>query len=118
MMDRLAPEAVQSVAAKIRQDPEIDILYSDRDMISIHDNRFMYLMKPDWSPETLFSGNYIFHLMCYRKQLVTDAGGLRPEFDGSQDYDLISPLHGTNLENSAYPQGALPLGVSMNNPLP
>jgi glycosyltransferase involved in cell wall biosynthesis len=87
--DRLAPEAVQSVAAEIRKAPGTDILYSDRDMISIQDQRFMYLMKPAWSPETLYSGNYIFHLMCYRKQLLLDAGKLRPEFDGSQDYDLI-----------------------------
>jgi hypothetical protein len=49
----------------------------------------MHLFKPDWSPETLLSGNYIFHLMCYRFCLLKQLGGLRSELDGSQDYDLI-----------------------------
>jgi hypothetical protein len=46
-------------------------------------------MKPDWSPENLYAGNYIFHLMCYRRTLILQAGKLRPAYDGSQDYDLI-----------------------------
>ncbi|MDW7773267.1 MAG: glycosyltransferase [Desulfobulbaceae bacterium] len=87
--DRLAPEAIQSLIAAIREDPEADIIYSDRDMISLGDKRFMHLMKPDWSPENLYAGNYIFHLMCYRKELIFRAGNLRSEYDGSQDYDLI-----------------------------
>ncbi len=87
--DRLAPEAVQSVSQELITDPCLDIVYSDRDMISTGDKRFMHLMKPDWSPENLYSGNYIFHLMCYRKELVQKVGNLRSEYDGSQDYDLI-----------------------------
>ncbi|MDT8407940.1 MAG: hypothetical protein RQ715_11900, partial [Methylococcales bacterium] len=35
------------------------------------------------------SGNYAFHLMAYRRELLLELGGLRPEFDGSQDYDLL-----------------------------
>lgn len=87
--DRLAPEALQEVSEVIRNDPTCDIIYSDRDMLSPKDKRFMHLMKPRWSPENLYSGNYIFHLMCYKKSLVNAEGNLRPEFDGSQDYDLI-----------------------------
>lgn len=87
--DRLAPEAIQEVSKAIAQDSDLDIVYSDRDMISPGGKRFMYLMKPAWSPETLYSGNYIFHLMCYRKNLLQKVGNLRPEYDGSQDYDLI-----------------------------
>lgn len=87
--DRLAPEAVQRVLEALDEDPSLDILYSDRDMISPGDKRFMHLMKPDWSPENLYAGNYIFHLMCYRKEMVQQVGNLRSQFDGSQDYDLI-----------------------------
>ncbi|HHO47825.1 MAG TPA: glycosyltransferase, partial [Desulfobacteraceae bacterium] len=87
--DRLAPEAVQSLINAIENDPTLDILYSDRDMISPAGKRFMHLMKPDWSPENLYGGNYIFHLMCYRRELILRAGGLRSAYDGSQDYDLI-----------------------------
>jgi hypothetical protein len=58
-------------------------------MISPDSKRYMHLMKPGWSPETLLSGNYLFHFMCYRRSLISQVGGLRREFDGSQDYDLI-----------------------------
>ncbi len=87
--DRLALDALSQIAEEIRQTPEVDIIYSDRDMISPEGKRYMYLFKPDWSPETLLAGNYIFHLMCYRRSLLNSLGGLRAELDGSQDYDLI-----------------------------
>ncbi|OQK16699.1 hypothetical protein AU255_01980 [Methyloprofundus sedimenti] len=87
--DRLSLDALFYVAEEIQQHPEVDIVYSDRDMISPKGKRYMHLFKPDWSPETLLSGNYIFHLMCYRRSLLNQLQGYRPELDGSQDYDLI-----------------------------
>lgn len=94
--DRLALDALHHIADQVKQNPTIDIFYSDRDMISPQNKRFMHLFKPDWSPETLLSGNYVFHLMCYRRQLLQQLGGLRSEFDGSQDYDLILRAAETN----------------------
>jgi hypothetical protein len=85
----LALDALFSIAKEIQRHPEDDIIYSDRDMITPKGRRYMHLFKPDWSPETLLSGNYIFHLMCYKRSLLKQLGGLRPEFDGSQDFDLI-----------------------------
>lgn len=87
--DRLAPDALQKVAQQIIQHPDTDLIYSDRDMISPSAQRYMHFCKPDWSPETLLSGNYLVHIMCFRKQLVEYVGGLRPEFDGAQDHDLL-----------------------------
>jgi glycosyltransferase involved in cell wall biosynthesis len=87
--DRLSADAVQRIYDALRENASIDILYSDRDMISTDDKRHMHLMKPGWSPETLLSGNYLFHFVCYRKTLINQVGGLRSEYDGSQDYDLI-----------------------------
>ncbi|WP_428355564.1 glycosyltransferase family 2 protein [Methyloprofundus sp.] len=87
--DRLALDALYLIAEQIQKYPEVDIIYSDRDMISPLNKRYMHLFKPDWSPETLLSGNYIFHLMCYQRSLINKLGGLRTELDGSQDYDLI-----------------------------
>jgi GT2 family glycosyltransferase len=87
--DRLAVDAVQRVYDSLSANTTADILYSDKDMISLGDKRHMHLMKPDWSPETLLSGNYLFHFVCYRKSLIDQVGGLRSEYDGSQDYDLI-----------------------------
>ncbi|WP_353572028.1 glycosyltransferase [Candidatus Albibeggiatoa sp. nov. BB20] len=87
--DRLAPDALFHVAQQIQTTPQVDVIYTDRDMLSLQDKRFMHLLKPCWSPETLLSGNYLFHLMVYKKTLLNDLGGLRPEYEGSQDYDLI-----------------------------
>jgi GT2 family glycosyltransferase len=44
--------------------------------------------KPDWSPETLLHLNYINHLSVIRRDSFEKAGGLRPGFDGSQDWDI------------------------------
>lgn len=87
--DRLAPDALFHLAAHLRAAPDTDIVYSDRDMISPQGARFMHLFKPDWSPETLLSGNYCFHLMAYRRELLRDLGGLRAAYEGSQDFDLL-----------------------------
>ncbi len=87
--DRLTPDALFHIAATLRQDPDTDIVYSDKDMVSEQGQRFMHLFKPDWSPETLLSGNYLFHVMVYRRSLLERLGGLDARYEGSQDYDLI-----------------------------
>jgi glycosyltransferase involved in cell wall biosynthesis len=87
--DRLAPDALYYVADMLRNYPDTDIIYSDRDLLSENGSRFMHLFKPDWSPETLLSGNYLFHLVVYRRELLEQLGGVRVGLDGSQDYDLI-----------------------------
>lgn len=87
--DRLSLEALGSIAETVHACPDVDIVYSDRDMLSEQNERYLHLFKPDWSPETLLSGNYVFHLMCYRRTLLRQLNGLRSDYDGSQDYDLI-----------------------------
>lgn len=87
--DLLAADALHRVAEAIRADPSADVLYSDRDNLTDSGARFMHLLKPAWSPETLLSGNYVFHLTLYRRTLLERIGGLDPDLEGSQDYDLI-----------------------------
>ncbi len=86
--DVLAPDALHRLAEAVRDEPGVDIFYSDRDMLSVNGRRFMHLLKPAWSPETLLSGNYLFHLTAYRRTLLAELGGLRAGYEGSQDYDL------------------------------
>ncbi|MCK5720021.1 MAG: glycosyltransferase [Thiomargarita sp.] len=87
--DRLAPNALYSVANEIRKQPQTDVLYSDRDMISPNNLRYMHLFKPSWSPETLLSSNYIGHFVVYRRALMQQIGQLDVAMEGSQDHDLI-----------------------------
>lgn len=86
--DELAPSALQAVASAIAANPEADFLYSDEDKIDAYGERFDPLFKPEWSPDLLLSFAYTGHLGVIRRSLLADIGGLRSEFDGSQDFDL------------------------------
>jgi GT2 family glycosyltransferase len=66
-----------------------DYIYSDEDKIA-EDGQFVQPhFKPDWSPDTLMSTMYTCHVSCVRRELINEIGGLRPEYDGSQDWDFI-----------------------------
>jgi GT2 family glycosyltransferase len=98
--DRLAPDALHWLASAIRHRPAADVFYSDRDMILADGRRGHHLLKPAWSPETLLSGNYAFHLVSYRRKLIERLGGVRARYEGSQDYDLL--LRATELTREVW----------------
>lgn len=87
--DLLAPDALYEVARAVLERPDADIIYSDDDKVDETGRRFGPQFKPDWSPELLLSYCYIGHLKALRTSLVRELGGLRPGFEGSQDYDLL-----------------------------
>jgi glycosyltransferase involved in cell wall biosynthesis len=87
--DELAPEALLAVAAKLADEPDLDLVYSDEDKLDEGGRRVEPFFKPEWSPDLLLSMNYMSHLTVIRRSLVEGLGGLRPGFDGSQDYDLL-----------------------------
>ena len=45
--------------------------------------------KPDFNLDLLRANNYICHFCVIRKSLIEEIGGLRSDFDGAQDYDLV-----------------------------
>lgn len=88
--DTLAPFALSSIVQAIVERGEPDMLYSDEDKLDgATAHRMDPFFKPDWSPHLLMSHNYITHFLCIRKELVDSLGGLRSDFDGAQDYDLV-----------------------------
>jgi GT2 family glycosyltransferase len=87
--DTLAPFALHEVVAALNETPDADFLYSDEDKLDTHGDRVEPNFKPDWSPETLRSRNYVCHLTVLQRDLFERVGGFRPGFDGSQDYDLV-----------------------------
>lgn len=87
--DELAPNALFENAKAINADPEIDFLYSDEDKMDIHGRRFDAFFKPDWNPELLLGHNYITHFVVVKKSLQEQAGLLRTEMNGAQDYDFV-----------------------------
>jgi GT2 family glycosyltransferase len=87
--DELHENALERIAQSIEEHPEADLLYSDEDKIDDFGRRFMPTFKPDWSPDLLLSNAYMCHVLVLRRELVSQLGGCRSEFDGAQDYDLM-----------------------------
>lgn len=95
--DRLASHALRRLAAFIddlaeRGRADVDLVYSDHDMIRPDGCRAEPVFKPDFSPERLRQTNYITHLVAVRRSAMLDAGGFRPGTDGAQDHDLLLRL--------------------------
>lgn len=87
--DVISTDALYEVVKKLNEDKDLDFIYSDEDKIDDEGNeRRMPHFKPDWSPDTLLSHMYTSHLGVYRKTIVDEIGGLRPGFEGAQDYDF------------------------------
>lgn len=87
--DELHKHALFEIVACINNHPDADLIYSDEDKIDVNNHRRDPHFKPDWSPDTILSTNYIFHLGVYRKSIVDEIGGFRAGYEGSQDYDLV-----------------------------
>lgn len=87
--DKLAPHALFFVAQALQSKADAQIIYSDEDKLDAQGQRCDPFFKPDWSPDLLYSQNYINHFLVYRRDLVQSVGGFRTGFEGSQDYDLL-----------------------------
>jgi hypothetical protein len=88
--DELTPWALHSMAKAISEHPDADFFYSDKDSINANGTLRQHpLFKPEWSPEMLYSVNYLTHLNVMRTSCVKQIGGWRPETDGAQDWDLF-----------------------------
>lgn len=98
--DILYPNTLSECIKKLNKHPDADFIYTDEDKIDTHELRFEPHFKPDWSPETLLSGNYITHFALIKKKLVDQVGGFRTGYEGAQDLDLF--LRITELTNKIY----------------
>ena len=86
--DELAEHALFKVAQTLLVQPELDMLYSDEDVVDAEGEHTHPFFKPDWSPEYFLACMYACRLAVYRTAMVRDAGGFRTEFADVQDYDL------------------------------
>jgi glycosyltransferase involved in cell wall biosynthesis len=87
--DLLDPRALRCVAEALDQQPDLDLVYTDEDKVTMGGVYEEPYFKPDWSPDLLLSNMYIGHFLVVRRSLVSSVDGLRSAFDGSQDYDLV-----------------------------
>jgi glycosyltransferase involved in cell wall biosynthesis len=89
--DELTDDCLYELALCInRENP--DYIYSDEDKILPDGQLSEPHFKPDWSPDTMMSTMYVCHVSCIRRELLTAVGGLRSDYDGCQDWDLVLRL--------------------------
>ena len=90
--DLLHPSALYEVMRAICEHGA-DFIYTDENTFSEEpSDAYNPHFKPDFSPDTLRSYNYICHLSVFSRELLDSVGYFRSEYDGSQDYDLILRL--------------------------
>jgi O-antigen biosynthesis protein len=87
--DALHPDALAHVHEALAASPEADCVYTDEDKIDRAGHHTSPFFKPDWSPERMRTQMYTCHLSVLRRSLVEEVGGFDPEFEGSQDWDLV-----------------------------
>jgi GT2 family glycosyltransferase len=88
--DLLAPFALHEVVKRLNEQPELDFIYSDRDLVSEDSKqRFGAFFKPGWSPEIMLAANYLCHLCVIRRKLAEKVGGFNAATDGAQDWDFF-----------------------------
>jgi len=90
--DLLTPDAFYEVALLLNRYPQADMIYSDEDKILENGSLGYPFFKPDWCPDSFLSRMYTAHLGVYRRSLITEIGGFRVGYEGSQDYDLVLRL--------------------------
>lgn len=71
-----------------------DYLYCDETTFKGDDINKMLTMhfKPDYAPDNLRANNYICHFSVFARKLLEGTELFRPDFDGSQDHDMILRL--------------------------
>ena len=88
--DLVEQGALYEIVKALNEDPDLDILYTDEDKISMDGKSYFEPnFKTDFNPFMLESNNYICHIFVVRKTIMDRIGGFRKEFDGAQDFDLI-----------------------------
>ncbi|WP_375457563.1 glycosyltransferase [uncultured Enterovirga sp.] len=87
--DALTEGAVGLLVGTLERYPDTLLLYTDEAVSGIDLRVRDYLLKPAYDPVLLSGVNYINHLSLYRRDRLSEIGGLRDGYQGSQDYDLL-----------------------------
>ena len=91
--DVLTPDALYENIKVINEVTDVDFIYSDEDKTDEKGSEFFNpYFKPDWSPDTLRSYNYLCHFSVFKKSLLEEVGVFKKEYDGAQDYDMFFRL--------------------------
>lgn len=90
--DELAPTALAAVVSAFAADEEIDVVYTDEDLVDPGGGRSRPRFKPGWSPDLLLGCDYVGRLLVARRSLVQGAGGAPTHSGPAADHDLVLRL--------------------------
>ncbi|HEV2641209.1 MAG TPA: glycosyltransferase, partial [Candidatus Elarobacter sp.] len=85
--DRLEPHALFELALALQDDA--DVVYGDEDRIDDRGVPADPWFKPDWSPETLLTRDYVGRPFVIRRALLEQAGGVRDLFESATWYEAL-----------------------------
>src|SRR5262249_24492217 len=86
--DVLAPQSLEVCAILLSRNPTIEVVYTDHDVIDHDGRRREPAFKPDFSPDLLYSYDYMGCQFVHRAQNFRKVGGWRDPFSCARDYDL------------------------------
>lgn len=87
--DLLTADALFEVRRAIEQEGA-EVVYTDEDKVNADTTVYSEPhFKSDFNLDLLRSNNYICHFFVVKKAIVDQVGGLRTEYNGSQDFDFI-----------------------------
>ncbi len=87
--DVLAADCLYTVAAAAHQDPLVDLVGWDDDLVDQRGHRAEPRFRPSWSPDTLLGANYLGRSFAVRRARYLWAGGLREQDTDAMTWGLL-----------------------------
>lgn len=87
--DLLPVHALDVVASAIKENPQLEMVFSDEDKLDSDGKRFDPYFKNGWDRYLIWSHNFYSHLGVFKRELFEAVGGFREGYEGAQDYDLV-----------------------------
>ena len=90
--DRLEPDFAFNIVARAWDDPFIELVHWDDDVIDESGLRRDPRFRPEWSPELLLSANYLGRSFAVRRDRLHEVGGIDTSLGDSAPWDLLFRL--------------------------
>ncbi|HTC70692.1 MAG TPA: glycosyltransferase [Acidothermaceae bacterium] len=87
--DRLVRECLYQVARAAWQDPLVDLVTWDDDLLGRDGRRHEPRFRPSWSPESMLGAGYLAQSFAIRRRRAMFAGNLRNTYGGATRWDLL-----------------------------
>ena len=81
--DLLAPDALWCLASVLRDDPTVDLMYTDEDCVE-HGRHVRPSFKPGWDHDLAMGSDYLGSLLAVRTMLLHDMETMGHDLDGAQ----------------------------------